>query len=347
MASISIPTALSIGTAAAGIGGSLLSSSAASSAADKQSAAADQASALQAAQFQQTQDNLAPYRALGQTALGGFDQNTIDDFTKNRSPSAGAAGAINEAYIALPTSVQPGQVPNMAAYTPLPTRMDQATLEATPGYQFALSQGLKSVQNSASARGLGVSGAAMKGAADYATGLADNTYQKQFANQQTIFGDAYNQNQQQFRNANEQYGLTLNAQQQQFGQNQVRESDLMGLNNANQGNLQAAYNRLVGITTIGQNSAATTGTLGAQSASAQGNYLTSGANAQGAAQIAGGNALSSGLNTAANAYGQYVNYNRLYGAGSPGSASSNFDPAYFPTVPSGGGGSFSGSGFSG
>jgi hypothetical protein len=60
--------------------------------------------------------------------------------------------------------------------------MDQATLEQTPGYQFNLNQGLKSVQNSAAARGLGNSGAALKGAASYATGLADSTYQNQFNN---------------------------------------------------------------------------------------------------------------------------------------------------------------------
>ena len=58
----------------------------------------------------------------------------------------------------------------------------QAQLEATPGYQFNLSQGLKATQNSAAARGLGVSGAAQKGAASYASGLADTTYQNQFSN---------------------------------------------------------------------------------------------------------------------------------------------------------------------
>lgn len=58
----------------------------------------------------------------------------------------------------------------------------EAQLQATPGYQFTLDQGLKSVQNSNAARGLGVSGAAEKGAAAYATGLADTTYQNQFQN---------------------------------------------------------------------------------------------------------------------------------------------------------------------
>lgn len=52
----------------------------------------------------------------------------------------------------------------------------QSTLEGLPGYQFTLGQGLKSVQNSAAARGLGVSGAALKGAANYSTGLANSQY---------------------------------------------------------------------------------------------------------------------------------------------------------------------------
>lgn len=57
-----------------------------------------------------------------------------------------------------------------------------AALEATPGYQFTRSQGLKSVQNGAAARGLGISGAALKGAAEFATGLAQNTYQANLLN---------------------------------------------------------------------------------------------------------------------------------------------------------------------
>jgi hypothetical protein len=51
-----------------------------------------------------------------------------------------------------------------------------AMLQQMPGYQFALQQGLRGVQNSAAARGLGTSGAAMKGAANFTTGLANQTY---------------------------------------------------------------------------------------------------------------------------------------------------------------------------
>lgn len=80
------------------------------------------------------------------------------------------------------------QLPGLTA----PINMNETALQQTPGYQFNLTQGLKSVQNSAAARGLGVSGAALKGAAGYATGLADSTYQNQFNNAQTNRTTAYN-----------------------------------------------------------------------------------------------------------------------------------------------------------
>jgi hypothetical protein len=47
----------------------------------------------------------------------------------------------------------------------------QQILSQMPGYQFQLQQGLESTQNGFAAKGLGSSGAAMKGAADYVNGL--------------------------------------------------------------------------------------------------------------------------------------------------------------------------------
>lgn len=119
-----------------------------------QSNATNKATDVQKQMFDTTQRNLAPYLATG-------------------------ADAANKLTAALPSLTAP-------------ITMDEATLEATPGYQFNLTQGLKSVQNSAAARGLGTSGAALKGAANYATGLADSTYQQQFANANTNKLNAYN-----------------------------------------------------------------------------------------------------------------------------------------------------------
>jgi len=145
-----------IGTAVIGsaVIGGISTAYSASKAADAQTAAAGKASDTALSMYNTTRGDLSPYRQIGQTAS---DQLTsrIGELTS-------------------------------------PITMDQATLEKTPGYQFNLTQGLKGVTNSAAARGLGTSGAALKGAATFATGLADSTYQQQFANAQTNQANAYN-----------------------------------------------------------------------------------------------------------------------------------------------------------
>jgi hypothetical protein len=122
--------------------------------AQAQESAADKANATQENMFNVEQQNLQPYNAQGVAA--------------NNALSA--------------------ELPSLTA----PINMNETTLQQTPGYQFNLTQGLKAVQNSAAARGLGISGAALKGAANYATGLADSTYQNQFNNAQTNRRTAYN-----------------------------------------------------------------------------------------------------------------------------------------------------------
>lgn len=52
----------------------------------------------------------------------------------------------------------------------------QAALEGLPGYQFTRDQGLKATQSGYAARGLGDSGGALKGAANFATGLANSQW---------------------------------------------------------------------------------------------------------------------------------------------------------------------------
>src|SRR5882724_7965669 len=133
--------------------GGISQSYAASKAADAQTAAAQQASNTALGMYNTTRGDLDPYRQIGKTAS---DQLTsrIGELTT-------------------------------------PITMDQATLEKTPGYQFNLTQGQRAVTNSAAARGLGSSGAALKGAATFATGLADSTYQNQFNNAQLNQKNAY------------------------------------------------------------------------------------------------------------------------------------------------------------
>lgn len=117
----------------------------AQSAASAQKSAANQATKAQMEMFNKTQANLQPFVNLGTGAAGNL-ASLSSEFANN------------------------------------PITLSQDWLEQTPGYKFNLAQGLKSTENALAARGLGSSGAALKGAAAYATGLADSTYQNQFTN---------------------------------------------------------------------------------------------------------------------------------------------------------------------
>lgn len=172
--------------AAAGLAGSAISSSAAKSAAKTQARSADNAAAAQLAMYNQVRQDLSPYREYG-TRAGNEIINLL--FADPSNPNSLRAD----------------------------TNFTQADLEATPGYKFTLGQGLKATQNSAAARGLGVSGAAMRGAADYATGLSDQTYNTRF-NQRLQAQDA---------NYNRLIGMTT------LGQNAAAMTGAMGLQSQN------------------------------------------------------------------------------------------------------------------
>ena len=220
--------------AAAVAGAGALSAGASLIGSSKAASSAQQAAQLQHQQFLETQATLNPYVQAGTSVL--------PDLTSLAQSGPNGPGGTN--YLAMAG----GEMPTV------PQPMTQDQLEKTPGYQFTLNQGLKSVQSSAAARGLGASGAAMKGAAAYATGLASSNYQQQFANQQQLF-----QNQQQrFTNA-----INLNAGQQ--------------------GNLQNQFGRLQNTASLGESAGAQTGVAGTSAAATGGNFLLQG----GAASAAG------------------------------------------------------------
>ncbi len=64
----------------------------------------------------------------------------------------------------------------------------EAALAGTPGYQFALKQGLQSTQAQANAMGMGLSGNTLAALDQYSTGLADQTYQERVGNLQDVVG---------------------------------------------------------------------------------------------------------------------------------------------------------------
>lgn len=127
---------------------------AANTAADAQTEAANNAINAQMSQYNRMRNDLSPYMTAGTDALADL-----------------------QARLPFLTS---------------PIVMDQANLEKTPGYQFVLSQGLRANQNALTATGLGRSGAAVKAADRFATGLADTTYQNQFTNENVNRTNAFN-----------------------------------------------------------------------------------------------------------------------------------------------------------
>ena len=142
---------------AAVVGGSVISSIAGAygskKAADAQVAAQDRAIAAQREQMAITRGDLAPYRGIGEQASGDMGRR-LSELTS-------------------------------------PITMTQEDIEATPGYEFTRIQGLKAAQNSAAARGLGVSGAALKGAETFAAGLADQTFNTRWNQANTNQTNAY------------------------------------------------------------------------------------------------------------------------------------------------------------
>ena len=155
-----IGAASAVGNLASGIIGSQAAVNAANTQANAQTSAAQ----AQLAMFNATQANLAPYMQLGAGALPALQGMT----------GTGPGG-------------NPATAPLTAKFNPTMT-----SLAATPGYQFNLQQGELAAQNSYAAQGLGSSGAAEKGAINYASGLASTTYQQQFANYMAQNQQIYN-----------------------------------------------------------------------------------------------------------------------------------------------------------
>jgi hypothetical protein len=183
---------MAIGTAAAIIGGSVLGAgiagSAAKSAAKTQAKAANNATNLQKQMFDTTNQQQAPYREAGYTALN--------------------------------------DLLGMRNFDPTP---DAASVMAEPGYQFGMQQGMRGIENSAAARGLALSGAALKAASRFNSDYAGTRYNDAFNRAQTSFGNRWN------RLANlAGIGQAANQQTQQAGQNYANMAgqNMMGAANA-------------------------------------------------------------------------------------------------------------------
>lgn len=173
------------------IGSALVGASATKSASKKQSRAANDATALQREQFDRTNEQQAPYREAGYTALQDLLGMRLNDVTP------GPESVMNE-----------------------------------PGYQFGMREGMRGIENSAAARGMGLSGAALRAASRFNSDYAGTRYNDAFNRSQTAFGNRWN------RLANlANIGQTSVGQVQQAGQNYANQAgqNMMGAANAQAG----------------------------------------------------------------------------------------------------------------
>ncbi len=245
----------------------LLGSSAASKAAAQQAAAGKAATSQQQTAGMQAQDyqrgQLASERSTAQpfTSLGAGTASTLS----NALAPGGDLGSRWSSTFSAPTA---------------------AEAEATPGYQFQLSQGLNALQNSAAARGGLLSTGTAKNLNNYAQGVASTNYQNTYNNAL----QAYNTN---------------------FSTNEQSQNDL--------------FNRLYSTTGLGANAAANLNSVTAGSTNALtggilenakivGNDIMGVGNAQAAGTVGSANALNAGITGAGNALGQGVSLSMLLGA---------------------------------
>jgi hypothetical protein len=190
-----------------------------------------------------------------------------------------------------------------------------------PGYQFTLDQGMKAAQNAAASQGLGISGAAQKGAIGYAENLANT------------FGSQYLQNY--WANQNNRYNILAGM----MGTGATASNQLASIYQGTGNNL------LSGFTNTGNTLAATAAGLGGASTSAaassgatQAQAIANTAQAIGNAQQAGGNILASGFSGAGSSLNNALTLQSLMNRGGGSTIGDEF--ANSAPIPVEGGGFF-------
>jgi uncharacterized membrane protein len=195
--------------AGATLASAAISSRSASRAANQQADAAASANALQKYMYDQTRTDQAPWRAAGENAL-----------TK------------------LTRLLNNGQLTSRFA----------GKLDNEPGYQFALKEGQRAIDNSASARG-GVGGAALKAGARFAEDNANKFYGDAFNRYQAENLNTYN-----MLSGTAGLGQVANAANQaaganyanQYGQNTIGNANAQGAASIGLGNIYGnALNQFV------------------------------------------------------------------------------------------------------
>jgi len=235
-----------------------------------------------------------------QSAYASLSRQYQDQKAAQETPEAefvgqGAFGALAQP-IATNTPYTAEQYKNDPLYTPMVN--DLASLQATPGYQFQLEQGLQSVNNSAAAQGSLLSGRQLKGINDYAQGQASTGYQAAWQRSQQAYQQAFSNNQSQ---QNTQF-----AQKTQNNNNQFSQMQSMANNGQSAAAGQGGYSMAAGQALAGASSnygntqaglAMAQGQNEANRAQGYANAVTSGLGAGMGYSGGGGNSGGAGTNS--------------------------------------------------
>jgi len=201
------------GIAAAGAIGGIAQGVGGAAAGEAQAAVAREQLAWTKKVYENAQKDIVPYTHLGEVGAKGYEANL--PYLTSRYGM--------EDYRQSPL------------YTPMVSNL--AELQATPGYQFQLQQGLQGVQQGAAAKGGLLSGAAGQAMNNYAQGQAAQGYQSAWERAQKAYGTAFTQDLSQ----KAQIG-TMYLEPAKLGQNSV-----LGLGNIGVGAataMQPAYQSL-------------------------------------------------------------------------------------------------------
>jgi hypothetical protein len=218
------------GTAVGAIGAGV-SAAGQGAAAGQQSKLAKQQLAFIKQLYGESAGNLAPYMKTGRQATKAYRQQ----MKGLADPEQYAQYQTDLSQYRTPYTME--QYQQSPLYTPMVRNL--AELQATPGYQFELEQGLQALGQGAAARGGLLSGAQQKAAMKYGQGVASTGFQSAWQRAQQAYGKAFEQN----LNQQQQYGTSqLQQNQQNYAQrlgSRAQAADIYG-NAANLGAQSAA-----------------------------------------------------------------------------------------------------------
>lgn len=181
-----------VGMIGASVGGSVVQASAARRAAGAQTAAAREQMDVQERMYQQTRDDLSPFREAGLPAVNalnyylglgprpeaiGGNQLTVEEIANQQQTGAIFGGGRNASQFRVGENIfdtrdaaQEYATANSTQGTPF------VGFQETPGFQFAMDQGRRAVDASAASRGGLRSGATIQAQTDRGVGMANQEF---------------------------------------------------------------------------------------------------------------------------------------------------------------------------